>query len=78
MARQQLSLTIFFTIHSLSTSSAWCALCRYGFHACYQSYFLCNSPPTIAKIFGDMRNDGKYPTEIRGEKVVRVRDLTTG
>ena len=50
---------------------------RYGFHANINSYFICRSPPTIDKIFARIRADG-YPKSIAGQKVVAVRDVTTG
>ena len=52
----------------------------YGFHATYQSYFICREQPTIDKIFKHVRTgfDGGYPRDVQSEEIVRIRDLTTG
>jgi hypothetical protein len=47
---------------------------KYGYFASSNSYFICNEPATIKKIFGDMR---PYPKEIAGLRVKWIRDLTT-
>jgi len=59
---------------------------RYGFFQTSNSYFICNEPPTVDRIFGRIRNyDGKatssrpsYPQTIAGLSVTSVRDLTVG
>ncbi|EPT05929.1 hypothetical protein FOMPIDRAFT_1033960 [Fomitopsis schrenkii] len=59
---------------------------RYGFFQTSNSYFICNDPPTIEKIFTRLRNyDGtgtpgrpSYPKTIAGLTVTSVRDLTVG
>ncbi|KAI0688766.1 hypothetical protein BC835DRAFT_1371457 [Cytidiella melzeri] len=59
---------------------------RYGFFQTSNSYFICNDPPTIDKIFARIRNyDGKasattssYPHTIAGLKITSIRDLTLG
>lgn len=49
---------------------------KYGFHANNNSYFICRSPPTIDKIFADIRKE--YPRTVAGHAVTGVRDVTTG
>ncbi|KAJ3553346.1 hypothetical protein NM688_g3665 [Phlebia brevispora] len=59
---------------------------RYGYFQTSNSYFICNDPPTIDKIFARIRNyDGEgtsqtpsYPKTIAGLNVTSVRDLTIG
>ncbi|KAH9951484.1 hypothetical protein B0H21DRAFT_719155 [Amylocystis lapponica] len=57
---------------------------RYGYFQTSNSYFICNDPPTIDRIFARIRNfDGtgtsdkpSYPRTIAGLMVTYVRDLT--
>ncbi|KAI0075472.1 hypothetical protein K474DRAFT_1624431 [Panus rudis PR-1116 ss-1] len=59
---------------------------RYGYFQTSNSYFICNDPPTIDRIFTRIRNfDGQatvdrpsYPKSIAGLTVTAVRDLTVG
>jgi len=59
---------------------------RYGVFQTSNSYFICNDPPTVDRIFARIRNyDGKatstassYPRTIAGLTVTSVRDLTIG
>lgn len=59
---------------------------KYGFFQTSNSYFICNEPATIDKIFARIRNyDGagtaaspSYPKKIAGLTVTSVRDLTVG
>jgi len=59
---------------------------RYGYFQTSNSYFICNDPATIDKIFARIRNyDGtgsvarpSYPQKIAGLTVTSVRDLTIG
>ncbi|XP_065342241.1 phosphopentomutase [Cloeon dipterum] len=57
---------------------------EYGYHISLNSYYLCYEPPTIKKLFDQLRTIGgktnSYPDSILDGKykVVSVRDLTTG
>ncbi|KIM33579.1 hypothetical protein M408DRAFT_326264 [Serendipita vermifera MAFF 305830] len=64
---------------------------RYGFFETKNSYFICNDPVTIDKIFARLRSyepiigeawtsplGASYPAKIAGLKVTSVRDLTSG
>jgi len=62
---------------------------RYGYFKTNNSYFICDNPETINKIFARVRRYssessssnvgvGAYPTEIAGLRITRVIDLTTG
>ncbi|KAK7466479.1 hypothetical protein VKT23_005200 [Stygiomarasmius scandens] len=57
---------------------------RYGYFKTSNSYFICNDPATIDKIFARIRNfngsstEASYPKEIAGLIVTSVIDLTTG
>ncbi|CAL1703944.1 unnamed protein product [Somion occarium] len=59
---------------------------RYGYFQTSNSYFVCNDPPTIDRIFTRLRNyDGKglppkpsYPSSIADLTIIAVRDLTIG
>lgn len=54
----------------------------YGYFKTSNSYFVCNDPITIDRIFHRLRNysmkDRTYPTEIGGLEIIRVVDLTIG
>ncbi|KAF8326350.1 uncharacterized protein EI90DRAFT_3229921 [Cantharellus anzutake] len=59
---------------------------RYGYFQTSNSYFICNEPSTINRIFARLRhyNDSpdvsepRYPSTLGGLRVIRVRDLTLG
>lgn len=64
---------------------------KYGYFCSQNSYFICRSPPTIAKIFNEMRyrkGDDQdkssqiptlaYPETIGPFQVTNIRDLTVG
>ncbi|KAK3099451.1 hypothetical protein FSP39_004554 [Pinctada imbricata] len=54
---------------------------KYGFHISSNSYYICHDPPTIQKMFDDIRNyqgSGKYPETCGPYKIKYVRDLTVG
>ena len=48
----------------------------YGYHATYNSYYICRSPPTIERIFNEIR--AAYPTHVGAHAVADVADLTVG
>ncbi|KAK2170492.1 hypothetical protein NP493_1150g00010 [Ridgeia piscesae] len=53
----------------------------YGYHVSNNSYYICNDPLLIEKIFNRLRNyegTGKYPASCGPYKIKFVRDLTTG
>ncbi|XP_069130799.1 phosphopentomutase-like [Argopecten irradians] len=53
----------------------------YGFHLSSNSYFICHEPPTIAKMFAEIRDyngTGKYPESCGKYNIKYIRDLTTG
>jgi phosphomannomutase len=54
---------------------------RYGYFQTSNSYFVCNDPPTIDRIFARLRQyrgsgDRSYPETIGGLVITQVRDLT--
>jgi len=62
---------------------------RYGYFQTSNSYFICQDPPTVDKIFyrlrnydpshnGDSTEERNYPHEIGGLTITNVVDLTTG
>ncbi|KAM4628432.1 glucose 1,6-bisphosphate synthase [Polymixia lowei] len=53
----------------------------YGYHISKTSYVICNDPPTVQKIFSRIRNyegEGLYPKTCAGQRILHVRDVTTG
>eukprot|EP01057_Protomagalhaensia_wolfi_P006072 Protomagalhaensia_wolfi_Nauph_80__6071@NODE_852_length_1946_cov_198_891977_g640_i0_p1_GENE_NODE_852_length_1946_cov_198_891977_g640_i0NODE_852_length_1946_cov_198_891977_g640_i0_p1_ORF_typecomplete_len592_score157_77PGM_PMM_I/PF02878_16/3_7e41PGM_PMM_III/PF02880_16/2_4e21PGM_PMM_II/PF02879_16/1_8e19PGM_PMM_IV/PF00408_20/1_1e08Glyco_hydro_101/PF12905_7/0_14_NODE_852_length_1946_cov_198_891977_g640_i0971872 len=50
-------------------------LMKYGFFATHNSYYRCTEPAAQAAVLEKFRNGGKYPTEIAGYKIRRIRDL---
>lgn len=54
---------------------------KYGYHLSSNSYFICHDPPTIKRMFEELRNmggPGKYPEACGAYKIRSVRDLTEG
>jgi phosphomannomutase len=51
---------------------------EYGSHATYNSYYKCYEPATVDRIFGRLRNEGRYWLQCAGYRLSHVRDLTTG
>ncbi|KAK7464022.1 hypothetical protein BaRGS_00037986 [Batillaria attramentaria] len=54
---------------------------KYGYHLSSNSYFICHDPPTISRMFDELRNmggQGKYPDSCGPYKIQSVRDLTVG
>lgn len=54
---------------------------KYGYHLSSNSYFICHDPPTIKRMFEELRNmggQGKYPEACGPYKIQSVRDLTAG
>ncbi|XP_029445388.1 phosphoglucomutase-2 isoform X2 [Rhinatrema bivittatum] len=54
---------------------------EYGYHITKASYFICNDPKTIKRLFENLRNykgDGTYPKSCGKFEVSGIRDLTTG
>uniref|UniRef100_A0AC35TPE8 Phosphoglucomutase-2 n=1 Tax=Rhabditophanes sp. KR3021 TaxID=114890 RepID=A0AC35TPE8_9BILA len=51
---------------------------EYGFHLVKSTYWVVPNPSVTQTLFGDLRKDSQYPTEIGGVKVRFVRDLTIG
>ncbi|KAL5490151.1 hypothetical protein ACEPAI_4984 [Sanghuangporus weigelae] len=59
---------------------------KYGYFETANSYFICNDPPTIDRIFARLRaydgekpvGEANYPSVIAGLNVTNVRDLTVG
>ncbi|XP_060078816.1 phosphopentomutase-like [Ylistrum balloti] len=54
---------------------------KYGFHLSSNSYYICHDPPTIEKMFAEIRNynnTGKYPESCGPYKIKYIRDLTVG
>lgn len=51
---------------------------KYGAWVCNNGYYISHDSAVTNSIFEKIRKDEKYPTEVAGLKVVRIRDLTTG
>jgi len=51
---------------------------KYGYFATKNRYFFCYDPAVMKQIFDEMRNGGKYMTEIGEFALLGLRDLTVG
>lgn len=54
---------------------------KYGYHISSNSYYICHDPPTICKMFDEIRNfndTGKYSECCGKYRIKYIRDLTTG
>ncbi|XP_049868330.1 glucose 1,6-bisphosphate synthase [Pectinophora gossypiella] len=54
---------------------------EYGYHVSHNSYYICNEPAIIQKIFRRIRNyhgPGVYPKKVASSDIVYMRDFTAG
>ncbi|XP_068632453.1 phosphopentomutase [Battus philenor] len=81
-AVQVASLASHLYSQGLSLSTHLQALYReFGYHVCYNAYFICHEPATIQKIFRRIRNyhgSGVYPQKVGSSEIVHINDFTEG